>query len=119
MDGQLRLRGEYMLEQPLNLDARYVWIDANARGFPAGAIGANISFELLGRSRLREQRFQLVQVQPPTAAGLGDVSSENVTKYRTLTVFSAPRSRVFRAVFSSHDHAEPERTADEVRLSAC
>jgi hypothetical protein len=33
---------------------------------------ANVSFELLVRPRLREQRLQLLQLRPPAAAGLGD-----------------------------------------------
>ena len=88
-----------MLQKALNLHVGDVGVDANARSFATRAIGANIGFELLVRPRLREQVLQLVQMQPPTGAGLGDFSSEKVNKYRTSTRFSAPHPSFSNAHF--------------------
>src|SRR5690242_11751469 len=72
LDGQVRLGGEHELQKSLNFDSRQVGIDANARSVAVSPECSNVCFELLVRLRSREQRLQLPQFRPPTAAGLGD-----------------------------------------------
>src|SRR6185503_18857024 len=61
LDREVGLRGQHLLDQPLNLDRRYVACGADPGGVAVAVESSNVSLERLGGSRPREQFLQLPQ----------------------------------------------------------
>src|SRR6185503_18482440 len=59
LDREVGLRGQHLLDQPLNLDRRYVACGADPGGIAVAVKSSNVSLERLGGSRPREQFLQL------------------------------------------------------------